>query len=252
MSDLRLCIDVGNTSVSAALFRTLEVVTRGRHPSQELTAAWQWGSYLGSLMETGLLPDKVMVATVVPALKGPILDACESMGLPVPHFLSDQSPLGIEIAYRYPSQVGADRLANSVAVYERYGGPCVVVDFGTATTFDVVSEQGRYEGGIILPGIHMSLESLHAKTALLPAVDFDVPTELVGKDTVASILSGVYFGAAAQIDGLLDRLAEYFGKPPHVIGTGGLATIVKAESRWLHEVDLDITLEGLCRVGRRL
>jgi len=249
---LLLCVDVGNTSVSAAVFRGMELVRRTHRKTSMLKRGTDWISWLSELRDQDPIPSHIVVATVVPDLRPSIFKASEGLFEEAPHFLTHASPLGIQVAYRDPSQVGADRLANAVHAFENLGGPSVVVDFGTANTLDLISREGRYEGGIIMPGIHMSLESLHTHTALLPAVDFEAPAELIGKDTVSSILSGAYYGVAASIDGLLDRLTDCLGERPRVIGTGGLAEMVRRESRWIEIVDQDITLKGLCRVGLRV
>jgi len=247
-----LAVDVGNTSTSGAVFRGMEMLKRERRDTSELRRRSDWVSWLSALRQEMTLPGRIIVATVVPELRASLFKASEGLFSASPHFLSHESPLGIEVAYRDPSQVGADRLANGVQAFESMGGPSVIVDFGTATTMDLISKEGRYEGGIIMPGIHMSLESLHANTALLPAVDFEVPEELLGRDTVASILAGAYYGVAAAIDGLLDRLADRLGEKPAVVATGGLAAVVKEESKWIDAVDQDLTLKGLCRVGLRV
>jgi len=166
-------------------------------------------------------------------------------------FVTPATDTGIKISYDNPSEVGADRIVNAVAAFHEYGGPCVVVDLGTAITFDAVSASGRYLGGLICPGVGLAAEALFAKTARLPLVDFREPEKLIGTNTVGSIQSGLYYGAIGIIDGILERLIEELGPQTRVVGTGGQAGLITPGSRYLKEVDEDLTLKGLELIWER-
>jgi type III pantothenate kinase len=155
------------------------------------------------------------------------------------------------ILYEVPQEVGADRIVNAVAAYARLGGPCIVVDFGTATTFDVVTEKGEYAGGVIVPGISVSAEALFEKAARLWRVEIRRPERVIGKTTAASIQSGLYFGYLSLVDGMVDRIARELGAKPRVIATGGLAELFGAGSERIEEVDPLLTLTGLLLIHER-
>jgi type III pantothenate kinase len=159
--------------------------------------------------------------------------------------------LGITIDYRDPSEVGPDRLANAVAVHELVRGPAIVVDFGTATTFDVVTADGRYMGGAIAPGLLTSAETLFRKAALLHRVALVAPASAIGKSTEESLRSGILFGTAGQVDALVTRIVEEWGESPKVVATGGLASTVAPLSRTIDLVDPDLTLKGLAIIYER-
>ena len=145
-----------------------------------------------------------------------------------------------------PHEVGADRIVNGVAAFHKYGGPCIVVDFGTATTFDVISERGEYLGGVIAPGVGISAEALFVRTARLPKVDIRRPARIIGTNTVSHIQSGLYYGYIGLTDGLIERIIEEMGGPkPKIVSTGGLASLIASGSRYIGIVDEMLTLDGM-------
>jgi type III pantothenate kinase len=152
---------------------------------------------------------------------------------------------GMPILYDNPREVGADRIVNAVAAYEKYGGDIIIVDFGTATTFDYISKKGEYMGGCISPGIMIASEALFNKTAKLPRVELSRPKSVIGKDTVSSMQAGILFGYASLVDGLVNRIKAEIKSDPKVIATGGLATVIASEAKSINVVDEMLTLEGL-------
>jgi type III pantothenate kinase len=162
-----------------------------------------------------------------------------------PLFIEPGVKTGMPVHYDNPAEVGADRIVNSIAAFEKYGGPCIVVDFGTATTFDVVSPKGEYLGGVITPGIGISADALFEHTARLPRVDIRKPHRVLATNTVNSLQSGLYYGYLGLIDGILERLIAEMGSSVTVVATGGLASLMGGGSKYIREVDDLLTLEGL-------
>ena len=158
---------------------------------------------------------------------------------------------GIPIRYDNPHEVGPDRLANAVAAKERYGAPCIVVDFGTSTNFDVVSPEGEYVGGVLAPGVEISMEALFARAARLINVDFVEPPSVIGKSTASALQSGLVYGFAGQVDGIVDRIRGELGAEAKAVATGGLADLIAPHARTIERVDPWLTLEGLRLVWER-
>ena len=191
-----------------------------------------------ALIEMG---HEVIVANVVPSLTFPLRQALRQLSGQEPLFVEPGVKTGMPILYEVPQEVGADRIVNAVAAYARLGGPCIVVDFGTATTFDVVTEKGEYAGGVIVPGI----------SARLWRVEIRRPEKVIGRTTAASVQSGLYFGYLSLVDGVVDRIARELSRKPRVIATGGLAELFGGESERIEEVDPLLTLTGLLLIHER-
>jgi type III pantothenate kinase len=249
-----LAVDVGNTNTVLGLY---EGETLGRH--WRLTTRRDATSDEIELSVRGLLGEaapqeatpEVIIASVVPSLKFSLRQAFRQMFGAEPLFVEPGVKTGMPILYDVPQEVGADRIVNAVAAHARLGGPCVVVDFGTATTFDVVTAKGEYSGGVIVPGISISAEALFEKAARLWRVEIRRPEKVIGKTTAASIQSGLYFGYLSLVDGLIARIEKELGTRPRVIATGGLAELFGGGSERIEEIDPLLTLTGLRLIHER-
>ena len=252
-----VAIDVGNTQTVIGLFGPGDGPA-GSGPDllyhwRVATVASRTADELALLIDQlfqlqGLDPDEVItglaVASVVPRLRTAMREMADRWFKVDTVIVEPGVRTGMPIHYDNPKEVGADRIADAVAAFERYGGPTIVVDFGTATTFEVVSERGEYLGGVILPGIEISLEALFARAALLPRVELIEPRSVLAKNTVESVQSGVIYGFAAQVDGLCRRLEDELG-PCRVVATGGLAGLIGPYSAAIEHHEPWLTLEGL-------
>ena len=244
-----LAIDVGNTETVVGVFREEELASRWRiHTSPERTADELALLFSGFLAQAGLSFDKnvtgVVMSSVVPR-------ATESLREMTSRYFRFDAVVvepgiktGVPVLTDNPREVGADRIVNALAAFTKYGGPAIVVDFGTATTFDVVSEKGELLGAAIAPGLHISAGALFEHTALLPLVELVAPKSAIGKNTVESVQSGLVFGYAAMVDGMVERISKDLGEPT-VVATGGLAPTVISECRTIDKHDPWLTLEGL-------
>jgi type III pantothenate kinase len=246
---LILALDVGNTNIVVGAFDGSRLLACWRLSTTQPRTADELGILLHQLFgHVRLDPSRVdaaVVASVVPPLTSTLEHMLEKYFDILPLVVGPGIRTGIDIRYDHPREVGADRIVNAVAAFEHYGGPAIVVDFGTATTFDAIAADGAYLGGAIAPGIGISTEALFQKAAKLPRVELVRPAKAIGKNTVASMQSGIVIGFAGQADELVRRIAAELGGRPTVIATGGLASLIAGETTTIDHVDELLTLKGL-------
>lgn len=244
-----LVMDVGNTNVTLGVFRGEELAASWRLRTEVHRTSDEYAVLLKSLLAgEGLSPSDIseaVLASVVPPLVAVLQESMRKhLGIR-PLVVEAGIKTGVRICTDNPREVGADRICNALAAYRLYGGPAIVIDFGTATTFDVVSEGGDYLGGAIAPGIEVALEALFQHAAKLPSIEFTRPKHAIGKNTVASMQSGLIFGYVGLVEGIVRRIKRELGGRARVIATGGQAEVIVRESSMVEVVDPDLTLVGL-------
>lgn len=244
-----LAVDIGNTNTVAGVFVSSRLVARWRIATDARRMPDEYGALVRSLFALADLDPAaisgVIIAGVVPAAQAAVDEAVRvHLGLE-PLIVSPALDLGIEIRNQPPQGVGSDRIANAVAAIERYGVPAIVADFGTGTNFDVVDRSGAYAGGAIAPGLEISMAALFGHTAQLPHVALIAPPRAIGTTTITALQSGIIYGYAGLVDGLVERISSELEGDVQVIATGGLAAIVAPHARTVRHVDLDLTLDGL-------
>jgi type III pantothenate kinase len=239
-----LAVDVGNTQTALGLYEGAELARHWRLATEPQRTGDELGLFLGGLLDLGTL-DGICLASTVPSLIRSYEELAAGVGVQL-LALGPGTRTGIPIRYDDPREVGPDRIANAVAARERYGAPSIVVDFGTSTNFDVVSPAGEYVGGVIAPGIEISMDALFARAARLVKVDFVAPETAIGKTTESALRSGLVYGFAGQVDGIVRRIrAELGDETAHVVATGGLADLIAPHASTIEHVDPFLTLEGL-------
>ena len=259
-----LALDVGNTNTVLGLYKDAALLAHWRVSTHRTQTVDEYGVLFTNLFNlNGLLTSDVkhiIISSVVPPIDSTLSQVCESYFRLKPLFVEPGVKTGMPVLVDNPAELGADRLVNAIAAFERYGGPAIIVDFGTATTFDVVSTKGEYLGGIISPGLGISADALFSRAARLGRVDIKRPPKVIGTTTVTHIQSGLYYGYIGLVDGILDRMIAEMQEdsrtsaPPRIITTGGLATLIAEDSRYIANggiIDNMLTLDGLRLVFER-
>jgi type III pantothenate kinase len=252
-----LALDVGNTNTTLGIYKPngekFELAANWRVSTHRAQTVDEFGVFFVNLFEMhGMTPSQVtdiIIASVVPPVDSTLRQVCQVYFKVEPMFVEPGIKTGMKMLIDNPTELGADRIADCIAAFEKYGGPCIVVDFGTATKFEVISEHGEYLGGAIAPGLGLSAEALFSRAARLSRVDIKRPAKVIGTNTVGHLQSGLYFGYIGLVDGIIERilleLGAEPGKPPRIIASGGLARMIAPDSRYIQEIDDMLTLEGL-------
>jgi type III pantothenate kinase len=244
-----LAIDVGNTQTVFGLFEGPELREHWRVATEAHRTGDEVGLLLRGLVDVSTLEGICLSSTVPPLIRS-YEELAERVGAAL-LVVGPGTRTGIPVRYDDPREVGPDRIANAVAANERHGAPCIVVDFGTSTNFDVVSPEGEYVGGVLAPGIEVSMDALFQRAARLFEVDFAEPPTVIAKTTAASLQSGLVYGFAGQVDGIVERIRGELGEEAQTVATGGLADLIVPHARTLDRVDPFLTLEGLRLVWER-
>jgi type III pantothenate kinase len=251
-----LTIDVGNTNTVFGVYDGNILRGLWRSSTNNERTADEFYVWLMQLMDLeGVLPTDItnsIISTVVPQALFPLRVLCIRFFETTPVIVGEVGvDIGIDINLPDPKAVGADRIVNAVAAYETYGGDLIVIDFGTATTLDIVGSNGSYEGGIIVPGVNLSLEALHTAAAKLPRIAVERPQKVIGTDTISAMQSGVFWGYISLIEGLVKRVKDEYDKPMKVISTGGLASLFRHSTVVIEHLDDDLTMRGLLSIHVR-
>ena len=244
-----LTIDVGNTNTVLGVFRGEELIAHWRLTTARLQTVDEYGVLTRNLFTLKELDPKevhgVIISSVVPPMNWTLSELSKVYFGQKAMFVEAGVKTGMAVLVDNPLEVGADRIVNGVAAFHKYGGPCIVVDFGTAITFDAISAKGEYLGGVIAPGLGISSEALFARAARLMRIDFTEPPTVIGKTTVQSLQSGLVYGFAGQVDRIVEEIRRELGAEAPTVATGGLAELIVPHTRSIERIDPDLTLEGL-------
>ncbi|MFY9258391.1 MAG: type III pantothenate kinase [Dethiobacteria bacterium] len=250
-----LAVDVGNTNIMIGVFNDQKVVTCWRLATDWNSTEDELGITVKSLLHHSRLSSRDITAVAISSVVPPLMYSLERMAEKYfsvkPLVIRPDTQTGMKILLDNPRELGADRMVNALAGYTLYGGPLIIVDFGTATTFCAISKEGHYMGGAIAPGLGISVEALFEKAAKLPRVELIRPPAVIGKSTIASLQSGIVYGFVGQVDGIVRRMAKEFSAPPLVVATGGFASLIAQESETIARVNPLLTLEGLQIIYRQ-
>lgn len=251
-----LAIDVGNTNSVIALFDGDNSVAQWRASTSTTRTADEYAVWLSQLMEFHgqKLTDvsECIISTVVPQSLFHLRNLSRRYFNCEPFVIGHDNIPGVEVRISKPSEAGADRLVNAVGAFTAHGGPLVVVDSGTATNFDIVGADGAFEGGIIAPGINLSMQALHEAAARLPRIAIEKPRQVIGTDTVGAMQTGVFWGYISLIEGLIERIKKEYAKPMKVVATGGIASLFEGQTDAIDIFDHDLTIRGLLEISKRL
>jgi type III pantothenate kinase len=259
MADLLLAIDVGNTNIVLGVYAGEQLLQSWRLATQRERTSDELGIWITQLFEHRQIETArvraVVMASVVPPLTRMAVEMVEQYFRLAPLVVDGETKTGMPVLYENPFEVGADRIVNGIGAYERYGRqegcPVIVVDFGTATTFDAITARGEYLGGVICPGIQISADALFQRAARLPRIDVRKPQHVIGRTTVASMESGLFYGYVGMVEGLVQRMRGELGTSAICVSTGGLADVISPETSAIQEVDPELTLRGLRIVWER-
>ncbi|MCQ6563703.1 type III pantothenate kinase [Paenibacillus mendelii] len=244
-----LVVDVGNTNIVLGIYKQRTLLHHWRLSTNRSATVDEYGIMIHNLFHIAGVTlnqmEGVVISSVVPPLMRTLEQLCHQYLGKAPLIVGPGIKTGLNIRYENPREVGADRIVNSVAGIEKYGSPLIIVDFGTATTFDYIDAGSNYMGGAIVPGIGISTEALYQRAAKLPRIELVKPKSVIGRNPVTSMQAGIIFGYAGQVDGIVGRIRREFKVTPRVVATGGLAELIASESETIELVDPLITLEGL-------
>jgi len=248
-----LAIDAGNTNIVFALHDGNKIIHKWRISSADSRTADEYMVWLSQLLNFEKLDVSAItgaiIATVVPQTLFPLQLLCRRYFNCDALVIGDEDvELNVKVKLPNPEEVGADRLVNAVAAQKRYGGPMVIIDFGTATTFDVIDDNGDYHGGVIAPGVNLSVEALSMAAAKLPRVAVEKPEKVIGNSTISAIQSGIFYGYLSMVEGMVERITKEYGDPMKVLATGGLATLFNEASSVIEFVDQELTTYGLFEI----
>ena len=250
-----LVIDIGNSSIVLGIFKERKIFKDWRVGTNKTGSCDEYGIILLSLFKhSGVDLQEIsgaVISCVVPSLEAVFTEAIKKYIGIVPLVVSPGIKTGMPILYNNPKEVGADRIVNAIGAYEKYKKEAIIIDFGTATTFDYVSAKGEYLGGTITPGVMISLESLCEKASKLPRVELRKPKAVIGKDTVSSMQSGIFYGYVSLVDGMVEKINNEMKGDPIVIATGGLASLIASGAKRIDKVEPHLTLDGLQIVHER-
>lgn len=251
-----LAIDVGNTNSVIALFDGETPAAQWRSSTSTVRTADEYAVWLSQLMNfAGYKLDDIsecIISTVVPQSLFHLRNLSRRYFKQEPFVIAHDNIPGVQVRISKPSEAGADRLVNAVGAFTKHGGPLIVVDSGTATNFDIVGADGAFEGGVIAPGINLSMQALHDAAARLPRIAIEKPEKIIGTDTVGAMQTGVFWGYVSLIEGLIVRIREEYPEPIKVVATGGIASLFEGQTKVIDVFDHDLTIRGLLEISKRL